>query len=331
MPRKARGRQLGRVLKILRKFQYSEDGVTILDLQREFAASRRTIYRDLTVLQSHGFRFERSGEEDSARVRWRFTTGQRRELGLPFGERELISLYFCLNMLAPLKGTPLREGLERALGKIESTFSAKDRDHFSDLIFTHVVKLGPWKDYSRWSGTLTAVSTAILDQTKLRVTYKATLEEEPKTYLFHPYCIAYAAGEIYTVGFSELRDAIRTLRIDRIVRIDPTKQPFVRPKTFDPEEYIGRGFGMYTEGELTEVRIEFSGPAAKSVKEKEWHPTQRMTELPRGRVMLRMQVQGIEEVARWVMYHAPHARVLAPRKLRERVEDLALSVYKRHK
>jgi len=330
MPRKRRGRQLDRVLKILRKMTYSRDGATILDLQREFGASRRTIYRDLTMLQRSGFRFEHPGGE-GPRVRWRFTGGQRRELGLPFGERELISLYFCMNMMAPLKGTPLRDGLEQVLTKIESTFTAKERDHFSDLIFTHVVKLGPWKDYSRYSGTLTAISAAILENTKVRLTYTASVEEEPKTYLFRPYCIAFAAGELYTVGFSELRNAVRTLRIDRVSRIDGTKQAFDRPKDFDPEEYIGRGFGMYTEGALTEVRIEFSGAAARSVKEKEWHPTQRVTELPRGKVLLRMQVQGIEEVARWVLYHSPNAKALAPRALRERVEDLALGVYKRHK
>jgi predicted DNA-binding transcriptional regulator YafY len=36
-----------------------------------------------------------------------------------------------------------------------------------------------------------------------------------------------------------------------------------------------------------------------------------------------MQVQGLSEVARWVLYHAPEARVLEPPALRKLVADLA--------
>ncbi len=330
MPRKRRGRQLDRTLKLLRKFTYAQEGSTIEELQREYGASRRTIYRDLSQLERAGFRFEHA-PDDRGRVRWRFTSGQRRHLGHDFTERELMSLYFCMNLLAPLKGTPLRDGLESVLTKIESSFTEKDREHYSDLIFTHVVKLGPWKDYGRHSGTLAAVSRATLERAKVRVTYTASAEEQPKTYLFHPYCLAYAAGDLYTIGFSEFRGAVRTLRIDRIGRIDPTSQKFDRPKDFDPEDYLGRGLGMYAEGETTEVRIEFSGAAARSVREKEWHPTQRITEGAGGRVVLRMQVQGLEEVARWVLYHAPNARVQAPRELRRRVADLASGTARRHR
>lgn len=330
MPRKRRGRQLDRVLRLLRKFTYAQEGASILELQREFGASRRTIYRDLTMLGRSGFRFEQV-EGVGPHVRWRFTGGQRKQLGTNFGESELMSLYFCMNLLAPLKGTPLRDGLESVLTKIESSFSEKDREHYSDLIFTHVVKLGPWKDYSRHSGTLATISRATLDARKVRLTYTASAEEQPKTYLFHPYCLAYAAGELYSIGFSEFRGAIRTLRIDRINRIDVTPQTFARPKDFDPDDYLGRGLGMYAEGQSIEVRIEFAGAAAKSIKEKEWHPTQRIQERSGGKVLLRMQVQGLEEVARWVLYHAPNARVLAPRELCKRVTELAVSVARGHR
>lgn len=330
MPRKRRGRQLDRILRLIRKFTYSPAGSAIRELQAEFAASRRTIYRDLELLERAGFHFEQT-DEDSDRRRWRFTSGQRRQMSTAFDQRELTSLYFCLNLLAPLRGTPLREGLVSVLTKIEATFSPKDREHYSDLIFTHVAKMGPFKDYARWSSILGAVSRACLEKRKLSITYRAGADERPKAYLFHPYCLAYASGELYTVGHSELRDAVRTLRIDRLARADVTAHAFQRPKDFDPEDYLGRGFGMYTEGELTRVRIEFSGPAAKLVKEKEWHPTQRILEKPGGRVVLVMQVQGLQDVARWILYHAPFARALEPDALRKLVAQTAAEAARRHR
>ena len=43
-------------------------------------------------------------------------------MGLPYTENELLSLYFCMNLLQPLRGTPLRDGVESLLDKIEATF-----------------------------------------------------------------------------------------------------------------------------------------------------------------------------------------------------------------
>ena len=330
MPKKRRGRQLDRILRLLRKFHYSQNGATIRELCNEFAASRRTVYRDLELIERGGFKFEQVGGGGGEEKHWRFTSGQRRQIDAAFNDVELVSLYFCLNLLSPLKGTPLREGIESILTKIESSFSPKDREYYSDLIFTHVAKMGPTKDYARYSASLSTISRACLEKRKVTVTYRATHEEKPKTYLFHPFCLAYYSGDLYTVGHSELRGAVRTLRVDRIERVDLGNAKFERPRDFDPEDYLGRGFGMYTEGELTTVKVEFSGLGAKMVKDKEWHPTQRITERPGGKVVLAMQVQGLQDVARWVLFHAPHARVLAPRPLKQLVAEYAWAVQKRH-
>jgi predicted DNA-binding transcriptional regulator YafY len=331
MPKKRRGRQLGRALRLLRKFHYSENGATIRELCDEFAASRRTIYRDLEMLERSGFKFEKvEAEEPGDLGRWRFTSGQRRQLDSSFNDQELVSLYFCLNLLAPLKGTPLREGLESVLTKVEESFSAKERDYYSDLIFTHVAKMGPSKDYARWSSTLGVISRACMEKRKINLTYGATADEEPKTYLFHPYCLAWWSGDLYTVGHSELRRAVRTLRLDRVEKCELTTQKFTRPRDFDPEDYLGRSFGMYSEGALTRVRVEFSGLGAKMIKGKEWHPTQRIEERKGGRVVLSMSVQGLPDVARWVLFHAPFARAIEPPELKRLVIDYASAVKKRH-
>jgi predicted DNA-binding transcriptional regulator YafY len=327
--RRERGRQLDRVLRLIRKFTYAREGATLAELKEEFGVSRRTVYRDLGMLSRAGFHFE-GGNGDDGRKRWRFPAGQRKNLEMTFTDAELMSLYFCMNLLTPLRGTPLREGLESALAKIESGFGPKDRARYGDLIFTHLARLGPHKDYSRHAETLSGISRACLERRKVDVTYQSTADKVAKSYRFHPYCLAWSAGDLYTIGYSELRGEIRTLRIDRIARLSMTSDSFDRPRDFDPEEYLLRGFGMYTEGESEAVRIEFSGPAARTIREKEWHPTQRLEERPGGRVVLKMQVQGLSEVARWVLYHAPEARVLEPPALKKLVADLAARARRVH-
>jgi predicted DNA-binding transcriptional regulator YafY len=324
MNHKERGRQLGRILKLIKLFEHSRYGYTIPELCKETKVTRRTLYRDLEMLEDAGYRFvqEDGGGSRGLSKRWRFPPGMQKAPDTPYTETELLSLYFCMNMLSPFRGTPLREGVESLLGKIEATFTEKERDYFGDLVFTHVAKMGPTRDFRRHAATVSALSKACLEQRKVEIAYRAG-GDAPHRYAFSPYCLAYHGGELYTIGWSDRREAVRTLRVDRIASIKPGTERFRRPEDFDPEDYLGRSFGIYSEGELTRVRIEFSKNAAKVVQEREWHPTQRIETRPGGKVQLRMTVQGLWDVARWVLYHAPNARVLEPPKLKAMVADMA--------
>ncbi len=327
--RKERGRQLLRILKLIKLFEHSRFGFTIAELRRELEVTRRTLYRDLAMVQDAGYRFVKEGGGGGDAKKWRFPPGMQRAPDQPYTESELLSLYFCMNLLQPLRGTPLRDGVESLLAKIEATFSEKEREYFGDLVFTHVAKLTPSKDYRRHAATVGVLSRACLERRNVELSYRAH-GDKPKSYAFSPYCVAYSGGELYTIGWSHFRKAVRTLRVDRIASIRPGAAKFERPKEFDPEDYLGRSFGMYSEGEQTQVRIEFSGEAARSVQEREWHPTQRVEPRPGGRILLKMTVQGLPEVARWVLSHAPFARAVEPPELRAMVAENASSAAKLH-
>ena len=329
MAQKERGNQLRRILKLLQLFQHSRSGMTIPELCREMEVTRRTLYRDLELIEEAGYRFEKRGGGGGEAKKWSFPEGLRKSLDKPYNEQELLSLYFCMNLLQPLRGTPLRNGLESVLSKIEATFTDREREYFGDLLFTHLAKIPGLKNYKKHAETVSTLSQACLGRKKVQVSYLAGTNEKGKSYLFHPYCMAYYGGELYTIGFSEKRESIRTLRVDRFHSIRMLEDDFTRPDQFDPEDYIGRSFGMYSEGDLTPVRIEFQKEAARVIREKEWHPTQRLEQKGK-KTILHMEVQGLPEVARWVLYHSPNAKVLAPPSLKEMVADFASKTANRH-
>jgi len=330
MRRKERGRQLLRILKLIKLFEHSRYGLTINELCREMTVTRRTLYRDLEMVEDAGYRFVKEGGGGGFSKKWRFPPGMRKAPDKPYTESELLSLYFCMNLLQPFRGTPLRDGLESLLAKIEATFTEEEREYFGDLVFTHVAKMTPSKDYRRHAATVGALSRACLEHKKVEVNYRAG-DDLSKTYAFSPYCIAYYGGELYTIGWSDHRQAVRTLRVDRIRSIKPLAAKFERPKDFDPEDYLGRSFGIYSEGEQEKVAIEFSKEASRTVLEREWHPTQRIEQNPNGKVTLKMTVQGLAEVARWVLYHAPYAKALEPKELRTMVAENAAKAAASHK
>jgi len=328
--RKERGRQLLRVLKLIKLFEHSRYGMTINELCREMTVTRRTLYRDLEMVEDAGYRFVKEGGGGGLSKKWRFPPGMRKAPDKPYTESELLSLYFCMNLLQPFRGTPLRDGLESLLAKIEATFTEEEREYFGDLVFTHVAKMTPSKDYRRHAASVGALSRACLEHKKVEVTYRAG-DDQSKTYAFSPYCIAYYGGELYTIGWSDLRQSVRTLRVDRIRVIKPLAQKFERPKDFDPEDYLGRSFGIYSEGEQEKVEIEFAKEASRTVLEREWHPTQRIEQGAGGKVTLKMTVQGLHEVARWVLYHAPYARAIEPKELRQIVGANAAKAAEAHR
>ncbi|MBI3857198.1 MAG: transcriptional regulator [Planctomycetes bacterium] len=330
MRRKERGRQLLRILKLIKLFEHSRYGLTINELCREMTVTRRTLYRDLEMVEDAGYRFVKEGGGGGFSKKWRFPPGMRKAPDKPYTESELLSLYFCMNLLQPFRGTPLRDGLESLLAKIEATFTEEEREYFGDLVFTHVAKMTPSKDYRRHAATVSALSRACLEHKKVEVVYRAG-DDQSKTYAFSPYCIAYYGGELYTIGWSDHRQAVRTLRVDRIKTIKPLGAKFERPKDFDPEDYLGRSFGIYSEGEQERVAIEFAKEASRTVLEREWHPTQRIEQHSNGKVTLKMTVQGLSEVARWVLYHAPYAKALEPKELRAMVAANAAKAAASHK
>ena len=57
MRRKERGRQLARVLRLIKLFEHSKYGLTINELSREMEVRRRTLYRDLDMIEDAGYRF----------------------------------------------------------------------------------------------------------------------------------------------------------------------------------------------------------------------------------------------------------------------------------
>ena len=66
-----------------------------------------------------------------------------------------------------------------------------------------------------------------------------------------------------------------------------------------------------------DVEIWFSPEAAQVVTETVWHHTQKAKSNPDGSVTLTFQVDGLEEIANWILSWAGRAKIIQPLELRE--------------
>jgi predicted DNA-binding transcriptional regulator YafY len=66
--------------------------------------------------------------------------------------------------------------------------------------------------------------------------------------------------------------------------------------------------------------VEFSAEKAHLVSSREWHPTQVITRLSNERIQLAVNAPNLAPLVSWILEWGPHARILAPRELVERVK-----------
>ena len=85
--------------------------------------------------------------------------------------------------------------------------------------------------------------------------------------------------------------------------------------------YKAEAFGVVWEKPMTVV-VRFRADQAPYVREREWHPTQQLKDLPDGRLQLTFQAGGSFEITRWILGWGDAAEVVRPTRLRREVSAI---------
>ena len=104
-------------------------------------------------------------------------------------------------------------------------------------------------------------------------------------------------------------------------RLLPEYCAFVRRPEFDLDAYLRQSLHLQRGQEQVTVRSRFSAYQARWVRERQYHPSQQIEELPDGGLILTAQVAGTEEVKRWLMGYGADVEVLEPAALREQIRQ----------
>jgi len=91
---------------------------------------------------------------------------------------------------------------------------------------------------------------------------------------------------------------------------------FQRPEDFDLHEHFARSFGVFHGGGEVHVKIRFSAEAARYVQESKWHPSQQLSPQADGSLVAEFDLDGTEEIKRWVLSFGRWAEVVEPKELR---------------
>jgi predicted DNA-binding transcriptional regulator YafY len=304
-----------RLLALLELLQ-ARGRVSGAELARRLEVEERSVRRYVTMLQDLGIPI------DSERGRYGGYQ-LRRGYKLPpllFTEDEGLALTLGLLAAQRMGLTGAAPAIEGALAKVDRVLPDAARNQIRDLQETIVI------DVPRTSPpqpmTLLGFSSALRDRRQVRIDYQSGDSVTHRA--VDTYGIIYRSGRWYVVGYCHLREDVRVFRMDRVTRIEPTDDPYVRPDDFDAREHLLRSLASAWQGWSIEVFLQ--APAERAAQ---WvSPVVGELEDVEGGCLLRMRTDTLDWAAIFLMdmpfpvvVHKPPELLEALDRLRARIGE----------
>ncbi len=316
MPRNA---EVIRQWTILREIERARaGGVTIDALAATSDVPTRTIRRDLQALEEAGFPIYDDRSNDDGRTRWTINGQAFKGLFAGLTLSELCALHFSRTLLESLAGTPFRDELESAFATLGSSLTPHMRQFLDQLPRVIASKPDPLRrrpadDDGHQQQIVARALEATLHHRQATLTYYSRSSDRTKSYLVHPYRLAYAQGGLYLLAYVPEYGEVRTFAVERIDDITLLEERFT-PVDDLPDEAFPHSLGVHS-GPPERVTVEFEPSVADYVRAREWHQSQQWSNERDGRVVLTLDVCIDQALRSWILSFGPFARVTAPEAL----------------
>lgn len=280
--------------------------------------SRKTIVRDIAFMRD---RLELPIEFDARINAYRYTHPVSAFPTVQVTEGELLALLVARKALEQYRGTPFHRQLEVSFEKL--TGGLKDRISFSPAAELQSVS---FKNIGLGRADLAVFNTlsgAVLRQHEVEFDYRKPGERKPTRRRVRPYHLALRENLWYLIAFDTARGALRTFALPRIAQAEALAAPFVRPADFSPDKFFATALGVLGGSGDYRVLVRFSAAVADRVREREWHESQELRDLPDGRLELSLRLGALPEIEAWVLTWGADAEVVSPKELRQRLAGTA--------
>jgi predicted DNA-binding transcriptional regulator YafY len=307
--------QLERIFEIdrqIRAGRYPNAG----SLAGELETGRRVIFND------RAFMVNRMGapiEFDKARGGWYYSDETWSLPNILVTEGELLAFFLSVEVARRSMGTALEGSLRSAIDK----FSKNIRGPVSidlETLREHYTFAAP-AQASASEQALLDLHRAIAENRRVWMRYYTASRDAHTERTVSPYHLYNIHGDWYLIAYDDQRGAMRNFAIGRMEDWRILDETFQGDPAFSVEKYMKSAFQTERGGEPAQVGVRFDAAQARYMRERRWHESQQMEELPDGGLILRFTTGGLDEVKRWVMQYGAHAEVLEPEELRQEVEE----------
>ena len=286
-------------------------------LAKKLEVTSRTIQRDIEFMRC---RLGAPIEFDSRRNGFWYPEDSYQLPFFQLSEGELVALLVASQVMKQYRGTPFEKNVRRVLDKIAQAFPERIELSLDDL--SHSLSVLPRVQTAYDPQVFSVLWRAVRRSRQVRLVYwtagrNATSERE-----VDPYDLMLASDDDWCLlAFCHLRGAMRTFKVQRIRSVEETGESFTRPAGFHAREYMANTFGTIRGDGAYDVVLRFTAAYAGRIAEKEWRPGQVLDPQPDGTLILKLHVNDLREIERWVMFWGAECEVLEPDELKRMVAN----------
>jgi proteasome accessory factor B len=286
-------------------------------LALELEVSQKTIQRDIDFMR---YQLGLPIEYDPLHFGFVYTEPVANFPTVQVSEGEVVALFVAQKALQQYHGTPFEAPLRAAFKKIGDGLTDKVTFTWSDL--DSAISFRNVGQSEADLNVFEVLSHAVLDSAEIEFRYRKLRGTSAEIRRVRPYHLGCVDHQWYLFGFDLSRQQLRTFALPRIREPRRTGARFRRPSNFSIGKFLDSSFGIFQGQGRTTVRIRFQPFAAQLVRERTWHHSQKIKELPDGCLELFLQLGSLEEIERWILSWGDQAEVLEPAKLRERLGEV---------
>lgn len=312
-----KGHRQTRILRLVAMLQ-GYRCMTADELIEELQVSRRTLFRDLKVLeQSHiPYFFDRL--KKGYRIEKHFF--------LPPVNLDLTEALSIMMMAAdrkPAGELPWRVHARRAAMKLEVGLPPPIRELVGSMLEKMQFRLGPTARHEGLDTMLEQLARAAANRRVCRLAYISFYEGKQIRPTVHPLRLAFIGRAWYLRAWTPRQQEVRTYKLGRIKRLEVTDETFDSPDVSEAESHFGQAWSMIPEGKCHNIHLHFDRQVAGNVAEVQWHASQQVQWRDDGSLDFKVRVDGLGEIAWWILGYGDKVRVLKPAALARKVGAVA--------
>jgi proteasome accessory factor B len=282
-------------------------------LARQLEVAPRTIQRDIAFMRDQ---LRAPIEFDTDKNGFYYAEASYQLPYFQLTEGELVALLVASQVMKHYRGTPFERDIRQALAKISELLPDQVELSLEDLSYSLSVlpRVQTAYDPQIFRGLLSAIRRS----RQVRMNYWSASRDETRDRLVDPYDMVLAPDDDWCLfGHCHLRNTIRMFKIQRVRSVEETGESFSRPDGFRARDYMADSFGTIRGDGEYHVVLRFTRAYAGLIAEKQWHPSQVVEPQPDGSLILRLHVNDLRFLKRWVMFWGAECEVIEPIELSE--------------